>query len=159
MSGMDFLEKIGIPLVAAIIGAVIGAILAFRYQRKMEIQRDKRGLMQMLMAYRSVGAVEIDWIKALNMVDIVFHDNKKVKSLLRKYFYYTDGERFKTGEHASVLVQLIYEMGQASGYKDLTEADIRDAYTPIAINSIYAYTLDRFAQKGGSSEPPPSKSE
>lgn len=156
MTTIEILEKIIIPLIAAFVGAVIGAIMAFRYQRKMEIQRDKRGLMQMLMAYRSVGAVEIDWIKALNMIDIVFHDNKEVKELLRSYMYHTDQKRFNNGEHERVLVQLLYKMGQSSGYTDLKESDIRDAYNPIAINHIYASTLSRFAQEGASSEPPPT---
>ncbi|GAB2809890.1 DUF6680 family protein [Ferruginibacter profundus] len=156
MTTSDFFEKIIIPLAAACIGAVIGAIMAFRYQRKMELQRDKRGIMQLIMAYRSVGAVEIDWIKALNMIDIVFHNNKKVKALLRKYMYYTEEIRFNTGEHKAVLTELIYEMGQSSGYNDLTEADIRDAYNPIAISHIYASTISRFSQEGATSEPPPS---
>ena len=81
MTGNEFIQYVLIPLSAAIVGAIIGAVLAFWYQRKMEIRRDKRGLMQVLMGYRTTGAIEIDWIRALNMVDAVFHDNKKVKNL------------------------------------------------------------------------------
>lgn len=156
MTNAEIWEKVIIPLLAAGIGAVIGAILAFRYQRNIEIQRDKRGLMQMLMAYRSIGAVEIDWIKALNMVDIVFHDNKKIKALLRKYMYYTEEARFHTKEHERVLVELIYEMGQLCGYKHLTESDIRDSYNPRAISHIYGSIIDRLSHEASTSAPPPS---
>lgn len=78
MKIIELIQYVIIPLASAIIGAMI----AFWYQRKMEIRRDKRNLMQALMGYRTIGAVEIDWIRALNMVDAVFHDNKKVKDLL-----------------------------------------------------------------------------
>ena len=156
MTKNEFIQYVIIPLVAAGIGAAIGAIMAFRYQRKMEIQRDRRGIMQMVMAYRSVGAIEIDWIKALNMIDIVFHDNKNIKVLLRRYLFLIDDSRYATGEHQGVLVQLIYEMGQVSGYKDLTESDIRDSYSPKAIQSIYASMLSRLEDEVRTSEPPPS---
>jgi hypothetical protein len=156
MGFLEFSERILMPLLAALVGAVIGAIMAFKYQRKMEVQRDKRGLMQMLMAYRSVGAVEIDWIKALNMIDIVFHDSQEIKALLRRYMYYTDSTRYQTNEHQQILVDLLYAMGQSCGYKQLTEVDIRDAYNPISLNHIYATTLSKFSEMGNSSEPPPS---
>lgn len=159
MTKNEFVQYVIIPLVAAGIGAVIGAIMAFRYQRKMEIQRDRRGIMQMVMAYRSVGAIEIDWIKALNMIDIVFHDNKKIKALLRKYLYWIEESRYNQNQHQLVLVELIYEMGQASGYKDLTESDIRDSYSPKAIQSIYASMLSRLEDEVRTSEPPPSTSD
>lgn len=155
MTKIEIFQYIIIPLIAAVVGAVIGAIMAFRYQRKMEIQRDKRGIMQLVMAYRSIGAIEIDWIKALNMIDIVFHDSKKIKALLRKYLYLIDDSRYDTNQHQPVLVELIYEMGQAAGYKDLTENDIRDSYSPKAINHIYASMLSRLSDEVRTSEPPP----
>src|SRR5260221_5899727 len=151
-------EKIFISLIASVIGAIIGAMLAFWYQRKLEIQRDKRGLMQMLMAYRTVGAVEIDWIKALNMIDIVFHNNKEVKRLFRSYMHHTDTSIYANGHHQTVLVELLVEMWKSCGYTELTEADIRDGYNPIALRHIYAATIERLAQEADSLKPPPSTS-
>ncbi len=151
MTKIDILEKVLIPLVAA----VIGAILAFWYQRKMEIQRDKRGLMQALMGYRTVGAIEIDWIRCLNMVDVVFHDNKEIKRLLRSYMYYTDTTRYATGHHQEVLVQLLIQIGKACGYTDITETNIRDGYNPISLRHIYAATIERLVKENPVVEPPP----
>ncbi len=155
MNGNQFTEYVIIPLVAAALGAIIGAVLAFWYQRKMEIQRDKRGLMQMLMAYRTVGAVELDWVKALNMIDIVFHDNKEVKRLLRSYMYHTDTTRYASGHHQEVLVQLLVEIGKSCGYTEITETDIRDGYNPISLRHIYAATLERLSHEISVSDTPP----
>lgn len=152
----ELIQYVIIPLASAI----IGALLAFWYQRKMEIRRDKRGLMQALMSYRTTGAVEIDWIRALNMVDAVFHDNKKVKTLLRSYMYHTDSSRYATGHHQVVLVELLLEMGKVCGYTQITETDIRDGYNPISLRHIYAATLERLARETPDVEPPlPTKTE
>jgi glycerol uptake facilitator-like aquaporin len=37
MNGNEFIQYVIIPLVAATLGAIIGAVLTFRYQRKMEL--------------------------------------------------------------------------------------------------------------------------
>jgi hypothetical protein len=152
MNGNEFVQYVIIPLSAAIVGAIIGAVLAFRYQRTMEIQRDKRGLMQMLMAYRTIGAVEIDWVKALNMIDIVFHDNKEIKRLFRSYMFHTDVSRYSTGHHQTVLVELLVEIGKTCGYTELTEADIRDGYNPKALRHIYAEVVERLMKESDSDE-------
>lgn len=150
MKIIELIQYVIIPLASAIIGAMI----AFWYQRKMEIRRDKRNLMQALMGYRTIGAVEIDWIRALNMVDAVFHDNKKVKDLLRSYMYHTDTKRYATGHHQVVLVELLSEMGKDCGYTEITETDIRDGYNPISLRHIYAATLERLAKETPDVEPP-----
>lgn len=156
MDATNLIVSIVIPVIAALGGAYYGAKRAFDHQRNMEVEREKRGLMQMLMGYRTIGAVDVEWVRALNMIDIVYHDNKKIKALLRKYMYYTDSVRYSSGDHKKVLEELLYEMGQSCGYTDLTENDIRDGYNPISLPHIYASTLERFSQEGKISDPPPN---
>lgn len=151
MDKKEIIQYVIIPLVSA----VIGAILAFWYQRKMEIRRDRRNLMQALMSYRTVGAIEIDWVRCLNMIDAVFHDNKEVKRLFRSYMYHTDTSRYANGHHQEVLVQLLIQMGKACGYTQITETDIRDGYNPISLRHIYAATIERLAKENPPVEPPP----
>jgi hypothetical protein len=110
----------------------------------------------MLMAYRTIGAVELDWAKALNMVDIVFHDNKEIKRLLRSYMHHTDTTGFASRHHQEVLVQLLVEIGKScGGYTEITEADIRDGYNPISLRHIYAATLERLSHEVSVSDTPP----
>ena len=133
MNSTDMVEKFLVPLIAAF----VGAILAFRYQHTLELRREKRYVLQNLMMYRSVGANELDWIKALNVVDLVFNKNKKVKVLYHKFLAYTDPSMYPTKQYIDVLYELMYEMGQCSGYKNLTLADIRDSYGPEGLNVHY----------------------
>lgn len=81
MTLFDFIKYVIIPLVSA----CVGAIIAFKYQRTTELKRDKRAVIQTLMMYRNVGAHELDWIKALNVIDIVFHSDKEVIALFHTF--------------------------------------------------------------------------
>lgn len=129
----EVLEKIIIPLLAAFFGAII----AFRYQHKIELNREKRQILQVLMMYRNVGANELDYIKALNAVDIVFHDNKKIRELLHTFFSQTIEPHFQNLQWQETFYQMIFEMAQSSNYSNLTMHDIRSYYSPIALNLHY----------------------
>src|ERR1700677_4691855 len=129
MTFMEVLERLIAPLLAAF----LGAILAFRYQRRTELKKEKRQILQAMMAYRNVTSNELDWIKSLNMIDIVYYDCPKVKELLHKYFAYTKPGLFQSGQHIDVVYELIFEMCKNCGYKKLSLADVRDFYAPVAL--------------------------
>jgi hypothetical protein len=133
MTFTEVLEKLLAPLLAAFLGAV----LAFRYQRTTELKKDKRHILQAMMAYRNVTSNELDWIKSLNMIDIVYYDCPKVKELLHKYFAYTKSPLFENGQHIDVIYELLFEMCKSCGYKKLSLADVRDYYAPIALRDHY----------------------
>ena len=133
MTILDILEKIIIPLIAA----CVGAILAFRYQHNLELNRDKRAIIQNLMIYRNVGAYELDYIKALNAIDIVFSNDKKVRELYHTFLVQTKPPTFNNLQYIETFYQLVHEMAQCSGYKNLTMHDIRDFYSPEALVQHY----------------------
>jgi hypothetical protein len=139
MTSTDVLEKIAMPLVAA----CVGAILAFRYQHTLELKRDKRHIIQALMMYRNVGANELDFIKALNAVDIVFHDNKRVRTLLHTYFDQVTEPYFHNYQWRDTFFEMLYEMAQSSGYSNLTKDDIRNYYSPRALDWHYPNTKEQ----------------
>jgi len=130
-----------IPLVAAMIGAVIGASLAFIFQRKSEIRKEKRSILQVLMMYRNVGAHELDWIKALNAIDLVYHDNPSVITKYHTYLALTEPTVYKSGAHAQAFVELLYSMAQCTGYKNLTEDNIRLTYSPEGLALHYPHRV------------------
>jgi hypothetical protein len=133
MSIEDVLKYIVVPLLAA----CIGAIIAFRYQRTTELKRDKRLIIQTLMVYRNVGAHELDWIKALNAVDIVFNKDKKVRELYHTLLAQLRPPLFANKQWIETFYQLVFEMARCSEYKHLTMHDIRDYYSPNALDIHY----------------------
>jgi hypothetical protein len=147
MNGLDTLEKILIPLVATF----SGAYLAFRYQRSIELKRDKRAVVQNLMMYRNVAADEILFINSLNVVDIVFHNNERVRQLYHQFLEMTKIENFSSGKHVEVFYEMLYEMTQRCGYTQITKDDVMKFYSPNALDLHYPKNYD--AMKNW--QPPP----
>ncbi|MEP7377028.1 MAG: DUF6680 family protein [Chitinophagaceae bacterium] len=129
------IERVFIPLFATF----IGAFMAFRYQYAIEKRRDKRAVVQQLMMYRNVGADELDWIKHMNVIDIVFHDNEIVRQLFDHYMdWVSTDEKFHTHNHVRVYYEMLYLMCQDCGYSQITEYDLkRNVYSPNALRDHY----------------------
>lgn len=142
-------EKIAVPLIAAF----TGAILAFRYQRTLELKRDKRIIIQTLMIYRNVGAEELDWIKALNAIDVVFSKDKKVRELFHKFISETKPPTYQSYAWIETFYEMLHEMAKCSDYETLSMQDIREYYSPEALKMHYP---NRNIQ--GNPTPPPENS-
>lgn len=146
-----------IPIIASILGAFIGASFAFRYQTKMEIRKEKRSVLQVLMMFRNVGANAEEWIKALNVIDLVYHDRKKIVELYHKFVEYTDPRIIHTNQYYEVFCQMLYEMAQCTGYKNLSETDIRRIYAPEALAQHYPHMFSKNVLSNSTGEQmPPS---
>ncbi len=89
------------------------------------------------MMYRNVGAHELDWIKSLNAIDIVYHGDRRVRELFHRFVAQTRPSFFQNRQYVETFYQLVFEMAQCSGYKNLTMHDIRDFYSPEALNLHY----------------------
>lgn len=123
-SYFDF--SILIPIAAAIIGAFFG----FLWQSSNEKKKEKRQVLSIIMMYRGLTAREDDFVKAINVIDIYFYDNKEVIKLLRNYLHHLTKPLFSTGEHSRILLDLILAMAKDIGYTDLKTTDIMDYYFP-----------------------------
>jgi c-di-AMP phosphodiesterase-like protein len=126
MNTNDVIEKIAIPLLSALVGAVI----AFIYQKRLQTRQDKKYILATLMAYRHVGPSNEEFVKAINMVAVVFHDNKKVKEWLDKYFEYTSSHIYSGGHRVAAIFDLILAMAKDVGY-NLTHADVKEFFVPV----------------------------
>lgn len=151
MTFYELLEKFGIPLIAAF----LGALLAFAYQRKLESNRDKRILLQTLMIYRNVGSNDLEFIKALGAVDLVFVNDKKVIIEYHRFLSLTKPPLFANQQYVEVFYTMLYEMGQCSDYNNLSLDSIREFYSPEALNWHYSNRSAKNAPLGNPEEPAP----
>lgn len=126
-----FFEKFFMPLIAAF----IGALLAFIYQKRTQKYQDKKYVLATLMAYRHLGPDEPEFVKALNMTDIIYHDNFRVKELLHKYLKFTSSEFYSGSQRVEVFFDMLVEMGRDIGYPKLKHSDITEFYVPLPVNS------------------------
>ena len=84
------------------------------------------------MGNRHMGPANEDFVKALNMVDIVYHKNKKVREALHKYFTYTSSPVYAGSPRIEAFFDLLLKMAQDIGYNNLAHSDINDYYIPAA---------------------------
>ena len=118
-----------VQIVAVSIVPLIVWWLGIRWQKSKAKDDAKRVLFFALMANRKAMPNK-EWVDALNTIDIVFQDNQKVRKAWREYYdsldeksqYYNDTKSFK--------LDLLSEMANALGYKDLKQTEIDRFYSP-----------------------------
>lgn len=90
----------------------------------------KRQLFFTLMANRRCNPINKEWVDALNMIDVIFQDDKKVRAAWRAYFDSLDPASQYNKITNSFLLDLLSEMANSLGYSNLKQTEIDRAYTP-----------------------------
>lgn len=116
-------------IVAVAIVPLIVWWIGVKWQTSKAKEDAKLKLFLSLMANRKA-TPNNEWVDALNTIDIVFQDNKKVRKAWREYYdsldptsqYYKDTNSFK--------LDLLSEMANALGYRDLKQTEIDRFYSP-----------------------------
>jgi len=133
MATLELTEKIFIPLIAALVGALIGASFASISQKRSIIRNDKKLVLAQLMGCRHDAGLDNDFVKALNMTTLIFHNNVKVKEALHHYLLVTGRQNvnYTNGDRLEAFYKLITEMGIDLGYSDLNRNDLSEYYFPL----------------------------
>ena len=92
----------------------------------------KRELFFTLMANRKSVVISKEWVDALNQIDVVFQDNKKVRRAWCEYFDSLNEKSQYNDDKESFLLDLLSEMANSLGYKDLKQTEISRFYNPQA---------------------------
>jgi hypothetical protein len=124
------MTQLWIPIIASVVSATLGALLAYLWTTRNDRRKDKKQILNALMAHRGVTVRDENWTRALNLIDLTFYDNKKIKELRVKYFSSLRPPTFDTGDHNKILLDLIFEMAKDIGYSSLKQTDIMDYYYP-----------------------------
>lgn len=120
-------------LIAIFIIPVVAVIIGQHIQNRAEIRKDKMHIFKVLMTSRIYGWTQ-ESVHCLNIIDIVFADDKKVrdawKDLYDKYCVENpDGTQIKKIQNAQY--KLLETMANSLGYKDkVTWETIQNPYVP-----------------------------
>ena len=119
-----------VQVVAVAIVPLVVWWLGIRWQKSKAKDDAKRNLFFQLMENRKINLPNKEWVDALNTIDIVFQDNKKVRKAWREYYDSLDERSQYNSDSNSFKLDLLSEMANALGYKDLKQTEIDRFYSP-----------------------------
>lgn len=125
--------------IAQIISVAVIPIIVWwmgvRWNQRIAKENAKRELFFTLMANRKSLLISKEWVDALNKIDVVFQDDKKVRRAWREYFDSLDENSQYNKDRESFLLDLLSEMANSLGYKDLKQTEISRFYNPQAFSN------------------------
>lgn len=120
-----------ISIVAIFLGPVFAVMVGQYLQNRKKKYDAKINLFFTIMSYR-YNPVHQDFVRALNLIDVIFQDNHKILDCWHKYHE----NLHKTNEiNLPMTVQrsfldLVQAMSNSLGYKGLKQTDIDKTYSP-----------------------------
>lgn len=84
-----------------------------------------------LMANRKSNPISKEWTDALNQIDVIFQDNKSVRSAWRAYFDSLHPRSQHYDNANSFHLDLLSEIANDLGYKDLKQTELDRFYSPV----------------------------
>lgn len=120
-----------IAVVIVPIGLWIGSIL---YQNRQVRKKAKLDLFLSLMANRKSIPITQEWVDSLNQIDAIFQDNERVRKAWEKYFESLHNNSPKANETSTYKIELLSEIAQDLGYKNLKPSDLANFYSPQQFN-------------------------
>lgn len=129
---MDF--KDWVTTIALIMGPVSAVIITLWHQKRSEKHSAKQRLFAVLMAHRRSNPPTIEWASGLNLIDVVFQDNRSVVNKWHELYDCLNHPRAQINwQRAGHLqIELLSEMAKVLGYKQLSQTDIDRFYQPEA---------------------------
>jgi hypothetical protein len=123
-----------VNIIAIVVGPIIAVVITLWWQERKEHRDAKRRLFLTLMAQRRSVPPTTDWVNALNVIDVVFADQRQVVKLWHEFYVLLvnppTNQNFQAREHTYLL--MLSSMARSLGYKRLEQTDIDKFYTPQA---------------------------
>lgn len=126
---MQIIIGVGQILAVAIIPVIVW-VLGIKYQDRKAKKEAQLRLFLTLMAERKSNPITKEWVNALNSIDVVFQDNKKVRHAWREYLDSLNEKSPHFDNSNSFRLDLLSEMAMALGYKNLKQTEIDRFYLP-----------------------------
>lgn len=120
---------VGQILAVAIIPIIIW-VGGIKYQNRKAKRDVQLKLFLTLMANRKATPITKEWVDALNTIDVVFQNSKKVRHAWREYYDSLNVQSPHFQQNNAFLLDLLSEMAQALGYKNLKQTEIDRFYSP-----------------------------
>lgn len=129
------MESIGSILISAILSGIFATIVTLWWQNRSRARQEKVNIFTTLMAKRYDITAE-ECVDVLNMIDVVFYKDIKVRTAWRDFKSATDlpDSESKSQIITDKRLKLIEIMAESIGYKDIRWDDIKEYYYPVGLS-------------------------
>ena len=126
-----------VNILAILLSPVVAVLVTVFLQRRKEKRDQKLWIFNTLIATRHTPIVDEN-VRALNMIDVVFHDSARVRDLWHEYFDMLCNEGLNNptgwGQRQKKNLELITEMAKVVGYgAAITHLDVDRVYYPVGL--------------------------
>lgn len=129
------MDNIVTVLISTILSGAFATIVTLWWQNRNQIKQEKIRIFTILMAKRYEFTAE-ECVEALNMVDVVFYKDSKVRSAWRDFKTATDmpDSEAKAQVIVDKRLKMLEVMAESIGYKQIKWDDINQYYYPIGLS-------------------------
>ena len=129
-----------INVIAILLSPVIAVTVTLWHQSRKEKRATKLWLFNTLIGTRQAPISE-EAVRALNMIDVVFHDTSSARRLWREYFEMLCNEGLANpagwATRSKKNLEMITEMAKVLGYgKEITHLDVDRVYHPVGLGAV-----------------------
>lgn len=119
-----------VQVIAVSLTPIIVWYLGKKYQDRKSKRDAKLKVFLTMMANRKTNPIAKEWVESLNLIDVVFQDDIKVRQAWKEYFDSLNNRSPHFDTNNSYMLDLLSEMAQSLGYKDLKQTEIDSFYNP-----------------------------
>ena len=119
------------PIVlATAFGPIAAVVITLWHQGRKQRRDAKMGVFFTLMANRKLQPIQPEWVRALNLIDVIFADAPKVLAAWSSFYDYIHIEPMDTKQFEHRHIELLTAIARDLGFKDLAQVSIDKYYAP-----------------------------
>lgn len=119
-------------VMATALGPIAAVLITLWHQERTQKRSAKERLFIALMAHRKYMPPAIEWVKALNLIDVVYADHPKVIEAWHDLYDYVHIVPMDMKQYEHRCTNLLSEIASVLGYRNLKQTDIDKFYAPQA---------------------------
>ena len=121
-----------ITALATLITPLAAIAISVWYQNRKQKREEKYKLFSSAMIHKKAFPPTVEWVNALNLIDVVFQDNPKIIQAWHKLYEYVYVRPMDMKLFEQKTLDLPSEMAKELGYPNLKQTDIDKFYNPEA---------------------------
>jgi hypothetical protein len=123
-------------VVAILLSPLIAVRVSMWLQKRGDDLRQKRAIFAALMATRH-RFLSDEAVKALNVIDVVFHDNARVRELWKEYMEMVNNQGLNNdqgnAQRGKKNLEMVQAMAEVVGFGKITHLDVDRFYLPVGL--------------------------